>query len=90
MLSSGRRLNEVLELLKNSKKTVGLKQSLKALNRDEVKTVIIAKDASEKIVKEVKEICEKKQKEVIYVDEMRQLGKACNIDVGASVVCILK
>jgi len=80
----------VLELLKNSKKTVGLKQSLKALQNGQVKTVIIARDADEKVVKEVKAICEKNSIEVFYVDEMKKLGMACNIDVGASVVCILK
>ncbi|NSW89488.1 MAG: ribosomal L7Ae/L30e/S12e/Gadd45 family protein [Firmicutes bacterium] len=80
----------MLELLKNSKKTVGLKQSLKALQNGQVKTVIIARDADEKVVKEVKAICEKNSIEVFYVDEMKKLGMACNIDVGASVVCILK
>ncbi len=80
----------MLTHLKNSKKTVGLKQSLKALQNGEAKTVIIAKDADESIIEEVKLICDNNNIEVIYVDEMKKLGKACNIDVGASVVCILK
>jgi large subunit ribosomal protein L7A len=80
----------VLTHLKNSKKAVGLKQSLKALQNGEAKTVIIAKDADESIIEEVKLICDNNNIEVIYVDEMKKLGKACNIDVGASVVCILK
>ncbi len=80
----------MLAHLKNSKKAVGLKQSLKALQNSEVKTVIIAKDADERIIEEVKDVCDKNEIEVIYVDEMKKLGKACNIDVGASVVCILK
>ncbi len=69
---------------------MGLKQSLKALQNGEAKTVIIAKDADESIIEEVKLICDNNNIEVIYVDEMKKLGKACNIDVGASVVCILK
>jgi len=80
----------MLEQLKNSKKSVGLKQSLKALQADKVKTCIIAKDAEERITRRVKELCEKKSIEIIYIDEMKKLGKACGIDVGASVVCILK
>lgn len=80
----------MLAHLKNSKKAVGLKQSLKALQNGEAKTVVIAMDADERIIKEVNEICNKNEIEVTYVDEMKKLGKACNIDVGASVVCILK
>ena len=80
----------MLDFLKNSKKTVGLKQSLKALRNGQVKTVVIARDADEKIIKEVVAICEKDSIQVFYADEMKKLGKACNIDVGASVVCILK
>jgi large subunit ribosomal protein L7A len=80
----------VLDFLKDSKKTVGLKQSLKVLRKGQVKTVIIARDADEKIIKEVLAICEEDSIEVLYVDEMKELGKACNIDVGAAVVCVLK
>ncbi|HOJ11864.1 MAG TPA: ribosomal L7Ae/L30e/S12e/Gadd45 family protein [Clostridiales bacterium] len=80
----------MLELLKNSKKTVGSKQSLKAIQGDQVKMCIIARDADEKVIRSIKEPCEKKSIEITYADDMKKLGKACNIDVGASVVCILK
>ena len=80
----------MLAHLKNRKKTVGLKQSLKALQSGEVETVVIARDADEKIIEEVSVVCDKNGIKVAYVDEMKKLGKACNIDVGASVVCILK
>jgi len=80
----------VLDFLKNSKKTVGLKQSLKALRKGQVKTAIIARDADERLIKEVLDICERDSIEVIYAEGMKELGKACNIDVGASVVCVLK
>jgi len=79
-----------MDLLKNSKKTVGLKQSLKALQSGEAMAVIIARDADERIIKEVEDMCSKSGIEVTYADEMKKLGKACNISVGTSVVCILK
>lgn len=80
----------MLAHLRNSKKTVGLKQSLKAIENGEAKTIIIARDADERIIKEIKAKCDENSIEVIYVDDMGKLGKACNIDVGASVVCVLE
>ena len=79
----------MLEFLRNSKKTVGLKQSIKAIQNGSVGTCILAKDAEEKVVKGIRELCEKKSIEITYIDDMKKLGKACDIDVGASVVCIL-
>jgi len=35
------------------------------------------------------ELCIKNNIPIVYVDTMKQLGKACNIDVGASVACLL-
>jgi len=80
----------VLENLKSSKKTVGLKQSMKVLENDAVKQVFIAKDADERVVGKIKELCQKSNIPVIDVDTMKLLGKACGIDVGAAVACILK
>ena len=55
---------------------MGLKQSLKALQNGEAKTVIIAKDADESIIEEVKLICDNNNIEVIYVDEMKKIRKS--------------
>lgn len=80
----------MLENLKCSNKTVGLKQSMKALENGTVKQVFIAKDADERVVGKVKELCQKSNLPITDVDTMKQLGKACGIDVGAAVACILK
>ena len=80
----------MLEGLKNSNKTIGIKQSLKAVEIGNVQTVYIARDAEEKVVGGMKELCAKNAIEIIYVENMKQLGKACGIDVGAAVVCVLK
>jgi len=81
---------ELLDLLKNNKKTVGLKQSLKAIKNGEAKAVIIAKDADKTIIKQIEDICKNESIQIYYAENMKELGNACNIDVGASVVCILK
>ena len=80
----------MLEDLKSSNKTVGLKQSMKAVEKMTAKQVFIAKDAEERVVGRIKELCQKNNIPIVYVDTMKQLGKACDIEVGASVACLLK
>ena len=78
------------ELLKSSKKAIGIKQSLKVVEADNAGVVFIASDADEKITGTLKELCIAKSIEIVYIDTMKQLGKACGIEVGASAVTILK
>ncbi|MCR4435281.1 MAG: ribosomal L7Ae/L30e/S12e/Gadd45 family protein [Clostridiales bacterium] len=80
----------MLENLKNGNRAVGVKQCLKALENGAAMTVFIAKDAEEKVVSRLKELCAGNSIEVVYVDSMKQLGKACGIDVGAAAACLLK
>jgi large subunit ribosomal protein L7A len=80
----------VLESLRTGKKTVGIKQTLKSVLGDSAKQVFIANDAEEKVVFELKETCQKSGIEIEYVENMRTLGKACGIEVGAAVACLLK
>ena len=80
----------MLEDLKSYKKVVGIKQSQKALENNTVKTVIIAKDTEEKVLRSIKELCQKYSVEIRYADSMKELGKACGIEVGAAVACLLK
>lgn len=80
----------MLENLKANKKIVGVKQSVKAVEMGDARTVLIARDADEKVVSNLKELCQRNSVEIVYVDSMRQLGKACGIEVSASAVCLLK
>lgn len=80
----------MLENLEVQNKTVGIKQSTKALNQDKVKTLFVAKDADNYLIENMKQIANDKNVEVVSVDSMRELGKACGIDVGAAVAAILK
>lgn len=79
----------MLEILKNGNRTVGLKQSVKAIEKSMAKQVFIASDADERVIGRIKELCLKNNIPIVYVDTMKQLGKACNIDVGAAVACLL-
>ncbi len=80
----------LLEKVKNEKKVVGTKQTSRALKEDKVKFVFIAQDAEKHVTKNVEELSKEKNVEIIYVDSMKKLGRACSIEVGAAVVGILK
>ena len=79
-----------LDNLKSSKKVVGVKQSAKALENGTAKTVFVARDADPKVINNIVELCSRNSIEVVYEESMKQLGKACGIEVGAAVACILK
>lgn len=80
----------MLESLRNSKKTIGVKQTLKAVENGLAKTVYIAEDAEKSVTFNLQSLCIQKGIDIITVENMKQLGKACGIEVGASAVGLLK
>ncbi|MBS7528698.1 ribosomal L7Ae/L30e/S12e/Gadd45 family protein [Fusibacter paucivorans] len=78
------------ELTNNPKLVVGVKQTTKCLTGDRARLVLIAKDAEQHVVRHILELCETKSVEIVFVDSMKTLGKACNIDVGAATAVIEK
>jgi len=80
----------VLEDLKKRSKTVGVKQTMRAVESGSAKTVFIAKDADAKVVSNLKELCKNKSVTVVYAESMKQLGKACGIEVGASAAALIE
>ena len=80
----------MLESLKEGNKTIGVRQTLKAIENGRAKVIFIAKDADEKVVAGVKELGLKNSIEIVYIDSMKTLGKACGIEVGAAAACLLK
>ncbi|WP_026561214.1 50S ribosomal protein L7ae-like protein [Bacillus sp. J37] len=69
---------------------VGTKQSVKALLNNDVKEIVIAEDADERIVQKLVQTAEQKQVPLIKVESMKKLGKACGIEVGAAAVAIIR
>ena len=80
----------VLDDLKHHSKTVGLKQTLKALAADKVRVLFIAQDAEERVISKVMDACRDKNIEIYKVDTMKLLGRKCGIDVGTAVAAIIK
>lgn len=81
----------MVERLKNAKKAlVGSKQTLKALESNEVKVVYLANDADSYVIAPIKKLCEEKNIETVYVDSMKQLGEYCGIEVGSASAALLQ
>ncbi len=78
------------ELRVAPRKTIGTKQTRKALEREEVCTLFLARDAEDHIIRPVADLGERQGVEILYVETMMKLGKACGIAVGAAVAAILR
>lgn len=76
--------------LKIGNRTVGAKEVKKALNSHEVEAVFVAMDAEKKVTDEIIKICDEKNVQVIHIENMKELGSACCIDVNAATAALLK
>lgn len=80
-----------LEKLRSArKKTIGTKQTKKAVEKDLAKTVFIAHNADPQVTRDLENLCKEKGVAVTYVETMEILGKACGIDVGSASASILE
>ena len=73
-----------------SRKVVGTKQTLKALEKGDALIVLVARDADEKISRPVVALSEARGVELHYVDSMLELGKLCGIKVKAATAAIIE
>ncbi len=77
------------ELKKAGKVIAGMRQTIKAIENNTARAVYIARDAEEKVTSPAVQSCTEKGIPLHYVDTMEELGKACNIKVGAAMAAIL-
>ena len=77
------------ELKASRNRIVGLKQTVKAVRNGAAKKVYIAEDADDFIKQSVLNACKDKNLQIIYVSNMKELGGACGIDIGASTAAII-
>lgn len=79
-----------LEQLRTArKKTIGTKQTLKAIEKNATRLVFVARDAEEHVTRDVVKTATAKRIELVMVESMAALGKACGIEVGAAAAAIL-
>lgn len=78
-----------LESFAAAKKTVGAKQTLKAMKRNEVVELYVANDCDDKVAAPILDCAEAAGLPVDRTYSMAELGQACRIKVGAAAVGLL-
>ena len=68
---------------------IGVKQTSKAIIENKAKLVYVARDAEQHVTRRVLELSKNHRVEVEYIDSMKELGRMCNIDVGAATAVII-
>jgi len=63
---------------------------MKAIQAGKAELVYLAQDADEHVIGPVRRECTVRGIEVVEVGTMAELGKACSIEVGAAVACVMK
>ena len=79
-----------LDVLKDAKRMIGVKQVTKAVEKDLVLAIYIAQDAEQRFVEPLRILCGQKKLTIDTTLTMIELGKACSIEVGAAAVAVLK
>ena len=80
-----------LEALKQAeKRTVGVKQTEKAVVRQVAAIVYIASDADERVTGRLMQLCRENAVPVECTETMLEIGRACSINVKAAAAAVLK
>ncbi len=72
------------------KLVIGKKQTLRALSKEQVHKVFISRDADMHVTKPIVDVCKEKNVEIVYFDNMKDLGAECGINVNAAAAAVLK
>jgi len=75
---------------KKVSKVIGIKQSIKAVEKNMALKVYLADNADIRFVLPLQQACEIQSVPIINGFSMEELGTACGIDVGAAAITILK
>jgi len=78
-----------LHRLQQGSKVVGTKQTLKALQNGQVTELFVAKDAQPKHVHPLVELAEEESVTIVYVATMKELGKACDVEVKTATAALI-
>lgn len=81
----------VQDIKEAREKIVGLKQTLRAIQQDRVNAVYIADDVEDHILRKITGPCQEKEIPLIPTDmSQKELGRFCQIEVGAAIIGIIK
>ena len=89
MIIRGSAGHDELAELRNHQKIVGMKQLKKQLQRGGVSRVYLAQDADPAVTMPLAELAQRSGTPIYWVGKMHDLGRACDIDVGAAAAATL-
>lgn len=69
--------------------SIGTKQTTRMVELGLAVEVFVAQDADPRITLKIINLCKNMGVKVTYVDSMKQLGKACGIEVGAAMAAVV-
>jgi large subunit ribosomal protein L7A len=75
--------------LSAAKKAIGLNQTKKAVNDGTAKKIFAASDADEHFLLQVQKMCEGLAVDIDASLTKKELGKACEIEVGCAVCAVI-
>lgn len=75
--------------LQQGSKVVGTKQTMKALQSQQVLKLFVAQDAQEAQVKPLVELAVSRSIPIVYVPSMTELGKACDVEVRTATAALI-
>ena len=78
------------EKLRDSRKVIGTRRLVRAVQAGEVAEVYLASDADLFIVRQVRQACNEAGVRMVEVDSMKQLGEACGVEVKTASAGIRK
>ena len=76
--------------LKTNSKVIGMKQTLKALENEQVSVLYVAKDAQSKVTIKVLNLAESQQVPIVYINTMEELGSVCDVEVKTATAALVK
>lgn len=71
-------------------RVVGVKQTLKAVQRGQVSIVFMAHDADVHVLRELQQACSAQGVPIVWVTSMQELGRAAGIQVGSATAAVLR
>jgi large subunit ribosomal protein L7A len=87
----GRKVTAVQQIKDVKEKIVGLKQTLRAMQQGKVKMVYVADDIEEHVLRKISDACRETNVPLKRLGYCQcELGRFCQIEVGAAVVALLK
>lgn len=79
----------IQRLIQARRKSIGTKQTIKAVQNDLAIIVYVAQEAESRVIGPLLQLCAEKGLEVVKVTTMAELGAACGIEVGSASAAIL-